>query len=285
MKTHKHKHKTPVMWLEDGPVDQASFVDFNQALAGTHLQVMEQSFEFLSDLTSASQDPAGLAGTGINPGLTNVRQQLLQGRGGQWRLMRCVGTWTIAMQQVAQYTGGSNPAAAFSVARVSMGLCLMKVDDDNNEEDTDSWHLGRTEGVETLEGKSLRMAGQRSSWIWKRTWYLQNFMAGNTLQGGAGAGYTLGDETSSWSETTGASDTYAFGRSCNNRYESALLGAHFDIKRHCTVPVGYKLVWKFHATSTDIDTTTDHRAGFKLIGDYRSLIARPGRSPKATVQR
>lgn len=278
MMKKKHSH-VPVHWMEDGPAPGLNAF-------GTIVSVLP-TFEltgaggtgvaFVTDMNQLPADPAGLVGT-LGAASTaaidrSPQAQLATAKRGLWRLMRCVGDFTCAIkQQVAAGTAGATTAAPF--VEVTLGLCLLDLDDDGTPLNLDDWHLGATVLPEDDESVSLRTRGMANSWIFRRSWLLQNFAAGaiasNTMTMGDGVGVSA-------VLTTYQLAQYSLGYSSTKEWASQDLGAHFDIKRHVTVGPSQRLAWMLHAIDADMPGT--HDTGFNLRFNMmtRKLIAKPGR--------
>lgn len=263
------KPKPKTRWLQD-----SAFQNVNTIATSTGI-IPTTTLSFFNDMSSGAMgDPPGVLGTAVPSGIqlqTNVspRAQLLSLPG--WRIMRIVGDHHIAIKQTVS---GPEAAAATPIWAVTMGLCLLERDErDGTFVDEDDWQLGYPNvfSVITEADKASAMEGMGRSWIWRRTWLLQNYLAGQTA-GGDGA---MGDLVNAYQLSGNDLFPYGIGFSSNDKYPSALLGSHFDIKRHVTFKRRQEPVWRFHA----IDLTGNGAgfAEFMMLRSYRTLIAKAGR--------
>lgn len=268
------RRKTPVYWLEDTSEWRT------QSLATTVGVIPTTTLSYFRDIGQALPDPSHLYSLGadqttpVGSAFLTPRTQLLEEPG--FRVMRSVGEFTVAIKQEAV---GTESAPAAPLVMVTVGLCKMETDEVGNAIDEDDWRLGPQIVPEDDASRAGSMQGEGASWIWRRSWILQNF---NANANSAIDTHGVGDSTGAlqWGPgTTSGLLLYGMGFSSNNKYQSVHLGAHFDIKRHVTIGAREGLFWRIHA----VDMQANPISGFTLLTNrhYRTLIARPGRHSKS----
>lgn len=266
MRGRKHKKKLAVKWLED--ISRHRLVS---AVGGSGV-FPKLAVPVTLKVTQLDYDPSELLWTALpNERKPSVRDELLAKPG--WRMVRLVGDWPICLKQAAK---GPEDAVAAAIVKVWVGLCMLPINADGlpNEDELTRFTQGPLAFPETIVEETAQMEGNGAPWIWRRSWLLQNFVAGQD------SGYTqyLGPTQVGAANAFTTSGSFRMAYASNVYYPSSL-GHTFDIKSHVTVPQGHGLFWVLEAC----DTQGNASSWFELLfipGQARMLIARPGRQSK-----
>lgn len=260
------RRKVPVRWMQDTEMEGL------QTIASSTGLITTTFIPFTTTVTQRPDDPAErMNQLGLSTDLY-VRDQLLQDPG--WRLMRAVGEFVVGVKQVVT---GPEAAPAAPFVKVKAGLCLMEVDENGSPDNDEQWQLGQVLPTPNAIDVANQLEGESNSWIWRRTWILQNFMSGVTA---VPAGrFELGDVTGAGQDlSANTAQPFHLGFSSNVNYQSVHLGAHFDIKRHVTVKKNESLFWAIWARALGDITTAPPYISLAFNISKRALIARPGRA-------
>lgn len=274
-KRKRGRRKLAVRWLEDAS-------RYRLATAATSAGVLQKAaFPVTLRVSQLAYDPSEsrwLQAAGERS--PNVRSELLEDPG--WRMIRLVGDWPIALKQAIS---GPESAVAAVFVKVFVGLALLPVDADGVPDEDFMTRATQTTLAlpETATEIVAQMEGGGFSWIWKRTWMLQNFRA-NLLTESSKSHGTSGDMMSTSQVWTGepaipTTNFYKLGFSANTHMPSPMLNHSFDIKAHVTVKPGFGLFWILEA----VDMQGTENSYFELLfvpGQSRMLIAKPGRWSK-----
>lgn len=270
MRRRRGKRRKPqVRWLQDTQFTLPETLATTDGVINTTFLLWDDEVDQEEWDPAQTRRGSATIGEGSQFQLT-PQAELREDRG--WRMMRCVGEFTVGLYQ-SQHTGDNNTAAN---VLVSAGLCVLDYDDDGNIENADEWHLGPTVFPEDDESVSFEMRGMGNSWIWRRQWILSNVLA-NAVAGASQLTAIGWPSTATYQANTYSPDPKAWplGPAVNNGYPSIHLGAHFDIKRHVTLKHNQRLAWAIAAHDMARDNTS--KIAITFTRTYRSLIARAGR--------